>query len=89
MMIDCDQHDWVEIFCLRKQLLLVTLQDGETLTVRAADTRTAAGQEYLQCETDTGEQEIPLLVIVSIQPLHDCGKNDGDPIQLRLQTNVV
>ena len=37
MMIDCDQHDWVEIFCLRKRLLLLRLQDGETLTVRAVE----------------------------------------------------
>ena len=85
MIIDCDQHDWVEIFCLRKQLLLLNLQDGTTRTARAAGTCNTAEQEYLLCETDRGEQTIPLLAIASIQPLHDCGKADGAAITLKLQ----
>ncbi|MCC5826328.1 Rho-binding antiterminator [Alkalimonas sp.] len=85
MIIDCDQHDWVEIFCLRRQLLLLNLLDGTALTVRATDTRNTAEQEYLLCETASGERAIPLLAIASIQPLHDCGQTDGEAIQLKLQ----
>lgn len=89
MIIDCDQHDWVEIFCLRKQLLLLRLKQGDERTGRAETTRNTAEQEYLVLLTAEGEQAIPLADIAEIQPLHDCGKPDGEPLRLKLQEQLV
>lgn len=85
MIIDCDQHDWVEIYCLRKQQLLLQLHDGTALIVRAVTTSNTAGQECLVCDSAGQAQAIPLLAIASIQALDADGRPDGAVTRLKTQ----
>lgn len=68
--MDCDQHDYIEIACMRRYLITWVLRDGQTLIATPITTRTAADKtEWLTVQTATGEQiELALHSLLSMTP---------------------
>lgn len=67
----CDLHDHIEIICMRRYAVVVHQLDGTQLHGIAHDTRSTAGQEFLQLQQDNGRLEIPLLQIDYIEVQDD------------------
>ncbi len=67
-MMSCEQHDYIEIACMYRYPLKLTLKSGDTVQGRALDTRRNAAQQesMLLAEPD---QLIPLDNIASIEVL--------------------
>ena len=59
-MISCHQHDYIEIACLYRLRLQLTLIDGETLEGIARDTGSRQGREWLTLSIGDEEHEIDL-----------------------------
>ncbi|AKH19415.1 Rho-binding antiterminator [Sedimenticola thiotaurini] len=60
-MISCAQHDYVEIACLYRMGVILTLRSGEVLRGIAVDTaRNQAGEECLKLSTGSAEALVVL-----------------------------
>ncbi|OZB42662.1 MAG: transcriptional regulator [Alishewanella sp. 34-51-39] len=60
-MLDCDKHDYIEIVCLYRYPLLLTLHNGDMLSGTAIDTRyNTARQECLLLQQQSTQQLLPL-----------------------------
>ncbi len=70
-MISCHQHDYIEIACLYRLLLRLTLKSGESFDGRALDTGSRGGREWLQLETTDGLKEVDLDRVRRITALED------------------
>jgi len=68
-MISCHQHDYIEIACLYRLRLRLTLSDGESLEGRARDTGSRQGREWLKLALDGEEREIDLERVRLIEAL--------------------
>lgn len=75
--MDCDQHDYIEIACMRRYLVTWVLRDGQTLVAMPITTRTAADKtEWLTVKNQAGELlELALHELVSMtpDPAHQAG----------------
>jgi Rho-binding antiterminator len=67
--VSCDTHDYLEVACLYRYELDLTLRDGTELRGRAVDIRTAVDafegkppgkSEHLVLEGETGRFSVPL-----------------------------
>lgn len=73
--LDCDLHDYVEIACLYRYRLQVTLLDGNIVEAEAVTTRTNPDkQEFLVLDQDSRELNIRLDQIRTIQVLTPSAK---------------
>ncbi|WP_445401775.1 Rho-binding antiterminator [Zobellella sp. An-6] len=71
-MMSCDQHDYLEIACLYRYRVRLTLASGERLTGIALDTRRdAQRQECLLLGTDGAEQLVRLAELTRMEALTD------------------
>ena len=59
-MISCHQHDYIEIACLYRLRLRLTLIDGVSLEGQALDTGSRQGREWLTLSIGDEEREIDL-----------------------------
>jgi Rho-binding antiterminator len=60
-MISCDQHDYIEIVCMHRYPLKLTLKSGEIIQGTALDTAQNENRdECIKIETDGTEQLIVL-----------------------------
>ena len=63
-MMSCEQHDYIEIACLYRYAVTLTLTAGHTLSGIALDTaRNEQRQECIKMLADDVEQLIPLATI--------------------------
>lgn len=68
--ISCQLHDYIEIACLYRIRINLTMTDNTRVTGQALTTRTAADKrEYLVIRSATGEQQIELKHIKRMQAL--------------------
>ncbi|PIW61775.1 Rho-binding antiterminator [Shewanella sp. CG12_big_fil_rev_8_21_14_0_65_47_15] len=65
--IACDLHDHVEIICMRRYPIRVRRMDGSQISGTAVNTRTGAGEEYLQLHAAGDLLEVPLQLIEHIE----------------------
>ena len=68
-MISCHQHDYIEIACLYRLRLRLTLSGGEILEGRARDTGSRQGREWMRLGVGDKEREIDLEGIRRIEAL--------------------
>lgn len=67
--ISCEMHDYLEVACLYRYELTVTLIDGAVIRGRARTTRTTKGVEMLLLDTDSGERGIGMHELAEITVL--------------------
>ncbi len=67
--IPCDLHDHIEVSCMYRYELDVTLIDGTTIRGRAVTTRTAIGIELLELDVDARTHAVPMHNIAVIAVL--------------------
>jgi len=70
--ISCGDHDYIEIACLYRYTLKITLRSGEIVHANAITTVTKKNHfgfsaEYLVAESNTTRFEIPLNDIIEIE----------------------
>lgn len=71
-MISCPQYDYVEIACMFKFPVQITLQSGELLTGMAEDTRiNNTREECLALKMDRGEEIIIMTDIKKLKVMID------------------
>ncbi|OXS15605.1 transcriptional regulator [Zobellella denitrificans] len=71
-MMSCDQHDYLEIACLYRYRVRLTLASGNQLTGIALDTRRDGDrQECLLLGTDGAEQLVRLAELTRMEALTD------------------
>ena len=58
--IACHLHDYIEIACLYRLEVELTLSDGQRLQGRALTTRTQNREEFLLLQTTEGESSVAL-----------------------------
>jgi len=65
--LDCGLYDFIEMVCMRHNLLDVEMLDGQRIKARALTTKTSASkEEYLQLESPNLLQEVRLDMISAI-----------------------
>ena len=70
--IQCQIYDYIEIACMPHYRLNIELNSGGIITGQAITTRVKNKQEFIVIKNkDTGEQEIRLDLVKSIQALDD------------------
>ncbi|WP_417616083.1 Rho-binding antiterminator [Oceanisphaera sp.] len=63
-MMSCEQHDYIEIACLYRYPVILTLASGDELSGIALDTaRNEQRQECIKIQSDDAEHLIPLASI--------------------------
>lgn len=67
--IHCDVHDLIEIICMRRYEVRLSLQDGSTRQGVASTTVARQGAEYLLLQQQQQTVETPLLQISCIDVL--------------------
>ena len=66
--IDCELHDSLEVACLYRYKMLVTLVSGTTLRGYAVTTTTQPDKtEMLVLRTEAGDQNVPMHLLRSIE----------------------
>ncbi|MBY8046086.1 Rho-binding antiterminator [Vibrio fluvialis] len=71
-MISCSQYDYIEIACLYRLPVALTLQDGSVIQGTAKDTgRNTARQECMIVEDNSREHWIETAALVRMQALSD------------------
>ena len=70
-MISCHQHDYIEVACLYRLHLRVTLADGGSVEGVARDTGSRQGREWLQLETGDGLRELDLAGVRRLEAVED------------------
>lgn len=67
-MISCNLHDTIEIVCMYRYPVLLTLKSGEEVTGTAVDTGiNAERQEYIKIAVDDRERAVLLETVSSMQ----------------------
>lgn len=69
--ISCHSHDYIEIACLYRLDIMLTLQDGSQQSGTAITTVTKNRQEYLLMQSHNGEVAIALSKIKRLTALTD------------------
>jgi len=70
-LISCHSHDYIEIACLYRLDIKLTLQDGSLQSGTAISTLTKNRQEYLLMQSHDGEVAIALSKIKRMTALTD------------------
>lgn len=66
-MINCNQHDYIEIVCMYRYPLKITMKSGEIIYGSALDTvRNENKEECIKIESDKNEQ---LIVLTGVKQL--------------------
>lgn len=69
-LISCELHDYIEVVCMYRYLLRLTLKDQSIIEGKARDVITSPDKkEFLLLETDTGEQQIELTMLRKMEVL--------------------
>lgn len=67
-MISCNEHDYIEIACLFKYPIEITLKSGAIITGHALDTaRDSQGEECIKIESDKNKVLIVLDLIAGLK----------------------
>lgn len=67
-MISCNQHDYIEIVCMYRYPVKLTLKSGEIIQGVAVDTvRNEQREECIQLTTKTGEQLVVLDQLTTLE----------------------
>jgi len=71
-MISCSDYDYIEIACMHRYLVRLTLKDGESLEGKALDTaRNEDKQECIKLAVDSTEQLVVLDTLSKLEVLVD------------------
>jgi len=69
-LISCELHDYIEVVCLYRYQIRLTLKDHSTVEGKARDiTTTPDKKEFLLLETDSGSQQIELTTLRKLEVL--------------------
>ncbi|MFO7579980.1 Rho-binding antiterminator [Nitrosomonas halophila] len=69
-LISCELHDYIEVACMYGYEVRLCLKDGSVVTGRAKDILTnAEKQEFLLLDTETGTQQVELILLDKMQVL--------------------
>lgn len=67
-MINCNQHDYIEIVCMYRHPVKLTLKSGEVIAGIAVDTvRNEQREECIKLTTKTGEQLVVLDQLTTLE----------------------
>lgn len=67
-MINCNQHDYIEIVCMYRYPVQLTLKSGEVIAGIAVDTvRNEQREECIKLTTKTGEQLVVLDQLITLE----------------------
>lgn len=64
--IACDIHDLIEMICMRRYQVEVSLNDGSTVRGTANDTLTSQGQEFLLLEQPDQAEPVAQLNLLHV-----------------------
>ncbi|KGJ98120.1 Rho-binding antiterminator [Thalassotalea sp. ND16A] len=82
-LLACDLHDYIEVICLYRYRVRLTLTDGKCIIVTAKDVLTCEQREFLLgFDQENQALQIELTTIRLIEPLEAAAKFQ----QLNLQT---
>lgn len=68
-LISCELHDYIEVVCLYRYQIRLTLKDHSTVEGKARDITTPDKKEFLLLETDSGSQQIELTALRKLEVL--------------------
>lgn len=70
--IDCNKHDYIEIACMYRYKLVITLKSGRTIKANAITTQTKATKiEYFVVENEESIFEIPMTELAKLETVSD------------------
>jgi len=72
-MLSCDQYDYIEIVCMYKYPIKLTLKSNETVAGKALDTQYNDKRE--ECIKLIADNNTCLIVLNTIKQLHVCVDN--------------